>query len=64
MIGSHTYVLSIHEPEGYIVLEDVRTRRRARLADLAEIGDQLTRWTEHERDPESGKRRSQRDDLR
>ena len=39
-----TYVLSIHDLDGNLVLEEVRTRRRARLNDLSELGGQIDRW--------------------
>jgi hypothetical protein len=45
-----TYILSIREPEGDLVLEDVRTRRRALLADLSKIGDQISSWREQKPD--------------
>jgi hypothetical protein len=43
---SRTYILSVREPEGRLVLEDVRTRRRALLTDLSKIADQIDRWSE------------------
>ena len=46
-----TYVLSVR-PEGNLVLEDVRTRRRALLADFSKIGDQISSWSEQQPDPE------------
>lgn len=48
-----TYILSVHEPDGDLVLEDVRTRRRARLGGLSEIGGQISRWREQKPAPET-----------
>jgi len=39
-----TYVLSMHEPDGRLVLEEVRTRRQAHLSSLSEIGRQISLW--------------------
>ncbi|HWH43911.1 MAG TPA: hypothetical protein VNT32_04215 [Thermoleophilaceae bacterium] len=48
MVPRRTYIVSVHEQEGDVLLEDVRTRRRVRLADLAEIGEQIARWLEQD----------------
>ena len=52
MTGKRTYVLSIHEPEGNLILEDVRTRRLVRLTDLSEIAEQIASWREQDPPPE------------
>jgi hypothetical protein len=39
-----TYVVSVHEPEGTVMVEDVRSGERVRVAGLAEVGDQIARW--------------------
>jgi hypothetical protein len=44
MAPRHTYVVSFHEQEDHVLLEEVRTQRRVRLADLSEIGEQIARW--------------------
>ena len=43
-----TYVLSVSEPDDELLIEEVRTRRRARLADFTEIAPQIARWREPE----------------
>ncbi len=39
-----TYVVSVHEPEGSVTVEDVRSGERVRVAGLADVGDQIARW--------------------
>lgn len=41
-----TYVVSFHEEDGHLLLEEVRTQRRVRLAELSDIGEQIRRWLE------------------
>jgi hypothetical protein len=44
VVPRRTYVLSVHEAGGDIVLEEVKTRRRMRLSDFSEIGGQIEEW--------------------
>jgi hypothetical protein len=50
MHAKRTYVVSVQPDDGPIVLEDVRTRRRAGLSDLAQIPAQIDLWLEQDRD--------------
>ena len=46
---ARTYVLSVHDEDGNAVLQEVRTGRDARLADLSDVGPQIERWAEQDR---------------
>lgn len=48
MAPRHTYIVSVHEQEVHVLLEEVSTQRRVRLADLSEIGEQIARWLEQD----------------
>jgi hypothetical protein len=54
MVARRTYIVSLHEHEDHLLLEEVRTRRRVRLADLSEISGQIARWLAEESAPEPG----------
>lgn len=43
-----TYIVSFHDDEDHVLLEEVRTQRRVRLADLSEIAEQIGRWLEQD----------------
>lgn len=45
-----TYVVSIHEPEGTVTVQDVGSGERVRVAGLAEVGDQIAHWRALPRD--------------
>ena len=51
MDAKRTYILSIREREGDVLLEDVRTRRRARLSRLSEVQRQIDRWRDEDPSP-------------
>jgi hypothetical protein len=54
MAQRSTYIVSLHEHEDHLLLEEVRTQRRVRLAHLSEIGEQIVRWLAEEPAPEPG----------
>jgi hypothetical protein len=43
-ISRQTFVVQVHDDEGYVVVEDLRTRETARVTELAEICSQIARW--------------------
>ncbi len=53
------FLLTIHGPGEPAVLENLRTRERARIDDLAEIGAQVERWLTDEPDRASDRRAGQ-----
>lgn len=54
MVPRRTYIVSVHEPDNHVVLEEVRTQRRVRLAGLSEIGEQIGRWRDEDPAREPG----------
>lgn len=51
----YTFVVQIH-PGAVSTLENLATRERVRVADLATVGAQIERWVERLREREDGDR--------
>ena len=43
-VRRHTFVVQIREPDRQPMVENVRTRERVLLADVAEVGGAIARW--------------------
>jgi hypothetical protein len=52
-VTRYTFVVQIH-PGGVSTLENLATRERVRVADLATVGAQIERWVERLREREDG----------
>jgi hypothetical protein len=42
--AGRTFVVRVDPGDGTAVVEDVRTRERARLADLSQVGERIAAW--------------------
>jgi hypothetical protein len=54
-VTRYTFVVQIH-PGGVSTLENLATRERVRVAELATVGAQIERWVERLREREDGDR--------
>jgi hypothetical protein len=54
-VTRYTFVVQIH-PGGVSTLENLATRERVRVADLATVGAQIERWVERLREREDADR--------
>ena len=52
-MSSRTFVVTVSEAPSRVVVEDVRTGRRALAGDLAAAGDEIARLLEGRPDPDS-----------